>query len=97
METSHDISTEYCETAVNSLPCHKFKKYVVRATEYANLPESESNARGFCYMVKVYVDDFMILAIPVSREQLRHAANAIMSGIHDVFPPDAADSNDPIS
>ncbi len=38
----------------------------------------------------------MRLAIPVSREQLRHVANAIMHGIHDVFPPDAVDSNDPI-
>jgi len=39
----------------------------------------------------------MILAIPVSQEQLRHVANAIMHGIHDVFPPDEVDSNDPIS
>jgi hypothetical protein len=48
-------------------------------------------------MVEVYVDNFMSLAIPVSREQLRHVANAIMHGIHDIFPPDAVDSNDLIS
>jgi hypothetical protein len=48
-------------------------------------------------MVKVYVDDFMSLVIPVSREQLRHVANAIMLGIHDVFPPDNNDDEDPIS
>jgi hypothetical protein len=48
-------------------------------------------------MVEVYVDDFMSLVIPVSREQLRHVAAAIMTGIHDVFPPDADDSNDLIS
>jgi hypothetical protein len=39
----------------------------------------------------------MSLVIPVSREQLCHVANAIMHGIHDVFLPDAEDSNNPIS
>jgi hypothetical protein len=97
METSGDLSTEYSATAVNSLPRHKFKKYFVGATEYADLPESEPNAQGFLYMVEVYVDNFMSIVIPVSREQLRHVANAIMHGIHDVFPPDAEDSNDRIS
>jgi hypothetical protein len=48
-------------------------------------------------MVEVYVDDFMNLVIPVSWEQLQHVAAAIVMGIHDVFPPDANDSNDPIS
>jgi hypothetical protein len=48
-------------------------------------------------MVEVYVDDFMSLVIPVSREQLHHVANAIMHGIHDVFPPDNNDDEDPIS
>jgi hypothetical protein len=48
-------------------------------------------------MVEVYVDDFMSLVIPVSMEQLRHVAKAIMHGIHDVFPPDNNDDEDPIS
>ena len=39
----------------------------------------------------------MSLVIPVSQEQLRHVANAIMHGIHDVFPPDNDDNEDPIS
>jgi hypothetical protein len=38
----------------------------------------------------------MSLVIPVSWEQLCHVANAIMHGIHNVFPPDAIDSNNPI-
>ena len=37
------------------------------------------------------------MVIPVSREQLHHAANAFMHGIHDVFPPDNDDNEDPIS
>ena len=48
-------------------------------------------------MVEVYVDDFMSLVIPVSREQLCHIANAIMHGIHNVFLPDIDDYKDPIS
>jgi hypothetical protein len=48
-------------------------------------------------MVEVYVDDFMSLVNPVSQEQLQHVATAVMTGIHDVFPEDAVDSNDPIS
>ena len=39
----------------------------------------------------------MSLVIPVSREQLRHVANAMMHGIHDVFPPDDNDDKDPLS
>ncbi len=69
----------------------------MEAPEYLNLPETEQEAKGFLYMVEVYVDDFMSLVIPVSREQLRHIANAIMHGIHDLFPPEDDNSNDPIS
>ena len=48
-------------------------------------------------MVEVYVGDFMSLVIQVSWEQPRYVAAAIMTGIHDVFPPDDDDKNDPIS
>ena len=32
------------------------------------------------------MDDYIVLAIPKSQDQLHHIANAIMTGIHDVFP-----------
>ncbi len=96
-ETSRDIAMEYIEMAISLLPHHKFKHYVVDAPEYADLPKMAIDSKGFGYMVEVYVDNFMSLVIPVSWEQLRHIANAIMHGIHDVFPPDEDDSNDPIS
>ncbi len=38
----------------------------------------------------------MSLLIPVSEEQLRHIANAIMHDTHDIFPPDKDNSNNPI-
>jgi len=39
----------------------------------------------------------MSIVIPTSREQLKHVAMAIMTGIHDVFPADIVDRNDLIS
>jgi hypothetical protein len=39
----------------------------------------------------------MSIIIPMSQKQLEHVATAIMTGIHDVFPADIVDSNDPIS
>ena len=48
-------------------------------------------------MVEVYVDDFMSMVIPVTRQQLDHTATAVMTGIHDVFPADVDDDEDPIS
>jgi hypothetical protein len=45
-------------------------------------------------MIKVYVDDFMSLVIPVSQLQLMHVAAAIMTGIHDIFPANNNDNGD---
>ncbi len=52
---------------------------------------------GFFYALEVYVDNFMSIVIPTSREQLEHVATAIMTGIHDVFPTNIIDNDDPIS
>ena len=43
------------------------------------------------------MDDYIALAIPRSQDQLHHAANSIMTGIHDVFPSDKNDKEDAIS
>jgi hypothetical protein len=96
-KTARDIATEYVETKLQSLMPRKFEKFVVGAPDYEALTKVGDPQLGFAYMVEVYVDNFMSLAIPVYQEQLRHVANAIMHGIHDVFPPDKVDSNDPIS
>jgi hypothetical protein len=96
-ETAWDVATNYIKMLVNLLPQHNFEKYVVGDAKYKQLPEVHNVTDGFVYMVKVYVDDFMSIVIPLSQEQLRHIATAIMTGKHDVFPPDSGDSNDPIS
>ncbi len=96
-ETARDVTTEYTEYPVGALPRHKFEKYTTGDADYVVLPEHNTSIIGVAYMVEVYVDDFMSLVIPISRDQLRHVATAIMTGIHDVFPPDCDNGNDPIS
>ena len=43
------------------------------------------------------MDDYIVLDIPKIQDQLHHVANAIMTGIHGVFPPDKDDKEDAIS
>ena len=43
------------------------------------------------------MDDYIVLDIPISQDQLHHVANAILTGIHDVSPPDKDDNEDTIS
>ena len=49
------------------------------------------------YFIDVYVDDFIPMAIATSQEQLEHVATAVMTGVHDVFPANVIDAEDPIS
>jgi hypothetical protein len=96
-ETARDTVKEYIETQVSSLPSHKFIKHVMTSDTIRELPETEEEAAGFHYMVEVYVNDFMSMVIPVTRQQLDHVATAVMTGIHDVFPADTDEDEDPIS
>ena len=94
-ETARDIASDYCDTPVGSLPHHKYAKHVTGAKEFDELPTSSKNGKLF-YAHEVYVDDFTNIVIPTSKEQLEHVTTAIMTGIHDVFPADIVNSNDPI-
>jgi hypothetical protein len=55
----------------------------------------ESNE--FKFLLDVYVDDFIPMAIATSQQQLKHVSTAIMTGIHKVFPTNVSDAEDPIS
>jgi hypothetical protein len=46
------------------------------------------------YGLKVNVDVFMSIVIPISKDQLERIATAVMTGIHDVFPTNITDSED---
>jgi hypothetical protein len=96
-ETARDVAQDYCETSLGSLPPHKFTHFVIGNEAYEELPEQDEHGTPFRYLLEVYVDDFISLVIPTSREQLRHVSTGTMTGIHDVFPADDNNSNDPIS
>jgi hypothetical protein len=61
------------------------------------LPKTVASFEGFRYFEDVYVDNFLVMAIGVSQEQLQHVADAVLQGVHDVFPASEVDANDPIS
>ncbi len=96
-ETARDIAQDYCETKMGTLPPHKFNNYMIGNQAYEDLPKQNALDNLFRYLLEVYVDNFVSLVIPTSREQLRHVSMSTMTGIHAVFPSDDIDSNDPIS
>ena len=67
------------------------------SAEYNSLPRTVSDNSSLRYLVEVFVDDFMSLAIATSQEQLKHVGTGTMMGIHDVFPPCDTPNQDPIS
>ena len=66
-ETARDIKSDYCAPPIGSLPNHKFATHVTGAKEFNELPRTLEIV-GFCYALEVYVDDFMSIVIPTSRE-----------------------------
>ena len=96
-ETARDIATEYTDMPVGAIPAHKFSKYRVGGESYSDLQE-DHDGKSFRTMIEVYVDDFMSLVIPITKAQLQHTTDAVMTGINDVFPADESnDDDDPIS
>ena len=95
-ETGRDVAADYVETEIGTLPAHKFLKYSASGKDFESLPK-QSDDEGLKYLVECYVDDYISIAIPTSQQQLEHVANAVMTGIHDVFPPNEDDEEDPIS
>jgi hypothetical protein len=95
-ETARDVAMQYAEARVGELEDHKFLKFAMSNDKARALPEKTEDS-GFKYMIDVYVDDFITLVMATSREQLQHVANAVMRGVHDVFPADEKDEDDPLS
>ena len=94
-ETARDVAMQYIETKVGSLPQHKFESHAMSGEEVKQLPEkSDSKLK---YFLDVYVDDYVPMAIATSQEQVRQVARGVLHGIHDIFPADENDDNDPVS
>ena len=96
-ETGRDVAEQYIETPVGSLAEHKFVELAEVNSEIAELKNKDTSKEPFNYMVEVYMDDYIVLAITRIQDKLRHISNAIMTGIHDVFPQDKDDKEDAIS
>ena len=95
-ETARNLADNYIKTPVGLLPLHKFVNHSTHGTDFETLPDRSANMK-LSYVVEAFVDDYIAIAIPTSKEQLAHVVTAVMSGIHDVFPVDSEDENDPIS
>jgi hypothetical protein len=95
-KTARDIASDYCDTPVGSLPPHKFSHQITGDKEYELLPHLLEGEQPCQYGLDVYVDDFMSIVIRTSWEQLKHMAAAVMTGVHNVFPADIVDGNNPI-
>ena len=65
---------------------HKFVECSAQGPDFEVLPKTSTKTL-LDYLLEVYVDDYVALAIPCLQEQLRHVAIAIMMGVHDVFQP----------
>ena len=96
-ETARDVAQDYAQTKVGSLPAHKFDAYTKTSQEYKALPSTSPTNEELLYLIEVFVDDFVGMCIPQNKIQLDHVSRAIQHGIHDIFPPDENDDEDPTS
>jgi hypothetical protein len=87
---------EYSNTTIRSLNKHKFEAYLKGDVTFEEFQEKESNGT-LRYVHEVFVDNFMSLIIPATKERMLHVATAVMAGIHDVFPEAKGNNNDLIS
>ena len=56
---------QYIDREVGATWSHKFLKYTTTSDAYSELPQrSGAGEAGFCYLVEVYVDDFVSLVVP---------------------------------
>jgi hypothetical protein len=92
-ETARDVAEQYLQGQIDTLKDHKFLSLTM--PDAHDLPATHPGPLRF--LLEVFMDDFIGLAIPTSLAQLRHYSNAVMYGIHDIFPPHQDDSIDPIS
>ena len=76
---------------MGSLAPHKFFKPKEVNSDFAEIPKKDTLNEPFNYMLEVYMDDYIKLAITRIQDQLHHVSKAIMTWIHDVFPPEKYD------
>jgi hypothetical protein len=96
-ETSCNIATTYCETKISTLPSHKFDDLVPADDAVGELPDTPATNKHIGYLIEEHVNDFMAIVIPTTRHDVTHIGQAVMHGIHNVFPANDNNANNPIS
>ena len=76
-ETGRDVAQQYIETEVGTLPVHKVAGHMSQGPDYEAFPE-RSNNTNLLYMLEIYVDNYISLAILTSRAQLDHVSTGVM-------------------
>ena len=93
---NRDLAMQYCNNTIRALGHHKFEHYVIDPSKLMELQDFDAT-HPMKFTLEIYVNDFMSIIIPTSQAQVEHVTRAVMSAIHDIFPADKVDSNDPIS
>ena len=97
-ETARDVASQYAELPMGAVQPHPFLLHTQTTSEFSALPKTRKRTDApMRYIMEVYMDDFIDLAIPACQQDLNHLASATMSGIHDVFPAAPTPDTDPIS
>ena len=77
---------QYIETTVGTLSNHKCFKNYAHGDDFESLPKTGSEKLH--YVIEFFVNYYISVVIPTPQEQLGYVENAVMNGIHDVFPAD---------
>ena len=90
------MAESYAQSKIGSLPDHKFLEYTKGSTENEALPNMSANGHPLKFIIEVYVNDYINLAVARSKRDLDHISNATIHGMHSVFPTNKVDNKDPI-
>ena len=85
------MAYKYVDNSVGSVAQQNFVKLIKVNPEFSELPQINSLDNPFNYMLEVYMNDCIALAVPMSRSYLHHVSNSAMAGIHNMFPLDKYD------
>lgn len=97
-ETARDVAAQYAELPLGEREDHNLFHHTTKHADYAALPRTRTATDPpLRYLIEIYMDDFIDIAIPTCQQDLDHLASATMSGIHDVFPAAPMPKDDPIS
>ena len=91
------MAESYAQSKFGSLPDHKFLEYTKGSPEYKALPDMSADDCTLNFMIDVYIDDYINLAMTRSNCDLSHISNATMHGMYIIFPANKVNNKDPIS